>query len=144
MAIRNTTAEDITLSLNGVLFGCIQSGSLEMTREEIDAVCAASGAWAESIAGRKSWSMSYDSLLRITTTPDAATNYTASEAFDDFDSGDTIAIEWTIGTAENGGYKFSGSAFSTGLTFNRSSSDAQTWSGTLKGTGALVKTPLAA
>lgn len=144
MAIRNTTAEDITLSLNGVVFGCIQSASLEMTREEIDAVCAASGAWSESIAGRKSWSMSYDSLLRVTSAPDAATNYSASEAFDDFDSGDTIAIEWKIGTPENGGYKYSGTAFSTGLTLSHSQTDAQTWSGSLKGTGPLVKTPLAA
>lgn len=138
MAVNVLTVEDITISINGVLVGCAQSGSLELSREELDAVCAASGAWGESSPGRKSWNMSIDALLREATSPDAATNYTFHDAFDDFEAGDVAAIQWKVGS-----FLYSGNAFSTGLSLAFSASDAQTWTTALKGTGALTKTPVA-
>lgn len=137
MAVNVLNAEDIVISIGGVVVGCAQSGTLELSREELDAVCAASGGWAESSAGRKSWNMSIDALLREATAPDTTTNFTFHDAFDDFEGGANAAISWKIGS-----FLYSGNAFSTGLSLNFSATDAQTWSTSLKGTGALTKTPV--
>lgn len=138
MAVNVLTVEDVTISINGVLVGCAQSGSLELSREELDAVCAATGAWAASSPGRKSWNMSIDALLREATAPDTTTNYTFHDAFDDFEAGDVASIEWKVG-----GFLYAGTAFSTGLSLSFSATDSQTWTTSLRGTGALTKTPVA-
>ncbi|MFC6998072.1 phage tail tube protein [Rufibacter roseus] len=134
MAVNVLNAQDVIITKDGIVVGCAQSGSLEMSKEELDAVCAASGGWSESSEGRKSWNMSVDSLLREATDADAATNHTFHDAFDLFDTGGIVEVQWQIGS-----FTYTGQAFMSSLSLSYSSTDAQTWSSSLRGTGPLVK-----
>ncbi|GAB2539808.1 phage tail tube protein [Rufibacter soli] len=137
MAVNVLTAQDIVLTKNGVVVGCQQTATLDLTAEELDAVCAASGGWAEFSKGRKSWTMSLDALLREATEADAATNYTFHDAFDDFISPDNVEVSMRIGS-----FLYAGSAFHNGLGASTSQTDTQTWTTSLRGTGPLTKTPV--
>lgn len=146
MAIRNAVASDFILKKDDIVIGCAQTATIDMTREVLDATCAASGSWGAKVKGQKNFSGSVDALLRLTTLTDIATNFTYADAFDAFDDdvAESFEFEVTIGTALNGGYTLSGPVIISGLTLSHSATDTQTWSFSFENAGPLVKTPLAA
>lgn len=146
MAVKNAIASDIILKKDGVVIGCAQSASLDMTREVLDATCAASGSWGAKVKGQKNFSGSVDALLRITSATDVATNFTFADAYDAFDDdeAENFEMELTIGSATNGGYALAGPVIISSLALSHSATDTQTWSFSFENAGPMVKTPLAA
>ena len=133
-------SQEVGLYIDGILVGCANSASLNVTREFLDAVCAATGAWRTRVPGLMDWSGSIDALLRVADGTDAATNVTMQTLFTRFVAGTDVLI--TFGALKDsvigGDTHFRGRAFIGSLNQTVDYEGRPAWTVDYSGNGALV------
>lgn len=134
------TATDLVFYKDDIAFGCAQSANLSVSREMIEAVCAASGNYREVTPGRISWEGSVEALWRIAATADEATNVTAKDIFSDMVAGTSFEVRFGVadGSTIPQGYQLVGTAYWNSFEPSYSVDDNQTFSASFTGTGALT------
>lgn len=105
--------------------------SLSRSAETIDVSDKTSAGWTESIVGLKSWSLDCDGYVSL---GDEGLNLT----IDAFENGTPIDVEIKVGGAE--GYTYTGKVVITDFPEEYPSDDAVTYSLSLQGASALVRT----
>lgn len=106
-----------------------RSATLNRTAEEADVTSKTSEGWYEGIPTFKNWSIDFDGLVM-----ESDTSYALLE--DAYMNGETIQVQ-LITPAGN---KYTGSGYLTEFPIEAPYDDAATYSGTIQGTGELVKT----
>jgi hypothetical protein len=129
-------AQDVNFSIGDIIVGCATGATLTVSRAMDAATCGASGGWAESSPGLKSWTGSVSANYRKFTTAEAATNVSPFDIFTMLDEGTKVDVEY--GTALTGDKRFHGEAYVSGLTFTEPETGVVTWSADLTGTGAIT------
>ncbi|MGL5692443.1 MAG: phage tail tube protein [Peptostreptococcaceae bacterium] len=114
-----------------VPIGGQKGASLTRTAETIDVTDKTSGGWSESIMGLKSWSIECEGLVTL-----------GDEGLEQlhacFDNGTAIDAEIQVGDGE--GYTYKGKVLLTEFPEEYAQDDAVTYSATLQGVSALVRT----
>lgn len=133
-------ATDLAFYKNDIAFGCAQSANLSVSREMLEAVCAASGNFREVTPGRISWEGSVDALWRIAATADEATNVTAKDIFTDMMAGASFEVRFGIKDDSTipQGYQLVGTAYWNSFEPAYSVDDNQSFSASFTGTGPLT------
>ena len=133
-----------TTSGSEVAFAHAQSASISFSDSLIDVTTKDSNSWEEMISGRKSFTISTDGLFDL----DDVTSRTSGEQFSDYAIAGTQifftfqrsanATGGALSTGDQTGW--SGSAFIESFEVSAGSDESVSYSVSLKGTGALVKT----
>ncbi len=105
-----------------------RDATLNMDTGEFDATNKDSANWHEGLAGIRTWNISFDALLSETDTG-------LGELEDAFIDNAQVGIKLTTAASNT----YTGTATLTSYAFNMPYNDVVTASGTLSGTGALVK-----
>lgn len=116
-----------------------KSCKLNLSANSIDTVSKDSGAWAESIVGRKSWSIDATCQVDYAT---SAGKETYTDLLDAYLAGTVLNVSFKIATV--GGISLSGDAYITSMPHNSPDEDIATFDITLQGTGALTKAAISA
>ena len=131
-------ATDVVIKVGDVVVGCAQSADFTVTRVMDDATCGASGGWAQSSPGQKSWSSSIGGIYREFTAAELATNFGFHDLFDLLDEGTLVTVEYShahSGVATPARYV--GSAYVSEVSWNKPDAGAVTWSGSFTGNGPI-------
>ena len=120
--------------------GEAQSASIDISNALIDVTTKSSNSWMEKIPGQKSFTVSVDGLLDVTTstteqTPIALTDFLIADTQLYF----SIGVTATAGTLTTGDVVYSGSGFLSSANQSGGTDDAPTYSITLEGTAELTK-----
>lgn len=136
MAVSNVSGADLTLYLDTIEIGCADSIDFTITTATSEATCRASGGWAETVAGRHSWTANTGGLIRIATGADAATNKTYQ---------DLVALQIArtpvtlkFGTDTTGGAVYTGQAIITSTKATSPADAGATFTVDFAGTGPLI------
>jgi len=89
MAIQNATA--VTLSVAGEVMAHATSASLSVSMDLRDSTTKSSAGWSESLGGLKSWEMSGDAFVDLT-----STNASMADCFDALIAGAAVAAVFTV------------------------------------------------
>lgn len=106
MALIVEKGYDFKIKLGENVFGCARTVTFGGSRERQDASCVASGDVLESVPGRKSYTLSAESLIRVATLTDIGTNVTTATIEAAFESGEIMDFEFgtdTIGATKKVG-----------------------------------------
>jgi hypothetical protein len=129
-------AVDVNFSIGDIIVGCAAGATLTVSRAMDAATCGASGGWAESSPGLKSWTGSVSANARKFTDAEQAANVDAFDIFTMLDEGTLVDVEY--GTFITGDKRFAGKAFVSGLTWTQPETGVVTWSADLTGSGAIT------
>ena len=121
----------IGVYVNGTLIGCATSGTLRVEADSIDATCKDSDAWGSSLAGRRSWGMDVDALVKLDATE-------GMEQSIDYILNDT-SVTLKFSTEETGDVYYTGTAIATSVEVNAANNEVTSWSVSFAGQGALTK-----
>ncbi len=127
MAIQNATA--VTLSVAGEVMAHATSASLSVSIDLRDSTTKLSSGWSESLGGLKSWEMSGDAFVDLT-----STNASMADCFDALIAGAAVAAVFTVDSET-----YTGSAFITSVSADAGVEENTTFSVSLTGTAALVR-----
>lgn len=127
MAIQNATA--VTLSVAGEVMAHATSASLSVSMDLRDSTTKSSAGWSESLGGLKSWEMSGDAFVDLT-----STNASMADCFDALIAGAAVAAVFTVDSET-----YTGSAFITSVSADAGVEENTTFSVSLTGTAALVR-----
>lgn len=121
----------IGVYIDDVLIGCATSGTLRIEAESIDATCKDSDAWGSSIAGRRSWSMDVDALVKYDATEGL------EQSIDNILADATVTLKWS--TEVTGDVYYTGTAITTSVEINAPNNEVASWSVSFAGQGAITK-----
>ena len=127
MAIQNATA--VTLSVAGEVMAHATSASLSVSMDLRDSTTKSSAGWSESLGGLKSWEMSGDAFVDLT-----STNASMADCFDALIAGAAVTAVFTVDSET-----YTGSAFITSVSADAGVEENTTFSVSLTGTAALVR-----
>jgi len=127
MAIQNATA--VTLSVAGEVMAHATSASLSVSMDLRDSTTKLSSGWSESLGGLKSWEMSGDAFVDLT-----STNASMADCFDALIAGAAVTAVFTVDSET-----YTGSAFITSVSADAGVEENTTFSVSLTGTAALVR-----
>jgi len=127
MAIQNATA--VTLSVAGEVMAHATSASLSVSMDLRDSTTKSSAGWSESLGGLKSWEMSGDAFVDLT-----STNASMADCFDALIAGAAVAAVFTVDSET-----YTGSAFITSVSADAGVEENTTFSVSLTGTAGLVR-----
>ena len=126
-------ATNLVLAVNGTAVAHQKEGTLNMNVDLIDVTDKDSDRFAENIVGLRDWSIDVAGNLDFTDT-------VGYETFvDAFINGTSLTVKWGLKSPVTGDIEFTGTVNLSGLTNEGPLEDAISWSGTLVGTGAIVK-----
>ena len=124
------------------------SGSLELSRETIDATTKDNDGAKTIILGGQGWTMNVDGLVSYQVlNSDDSTNANAESALDLFDAWSNktkVTLAWTTGAndATDQDYMYTGDAFVSSYTETAGVNDVATFSVTFESTGDIAKTQI--
>jgi predicted secreted protein len=127
MAIQNATA--VTLSVAGEVMAHATSASLSVSMDLRDSTTKSSAGWSESLGGLKSWEMSGDAFVDLT-----STNASMADCFDALIAGAAVAAVFTVDSET-----YTGSALITSVSADAGVEENTTFSVSLTGTAGLVR-----
>lgn len=127
MAIQNATA--VTLSVASEVMAHATSASLSVSMDLRDSTTKSSVGWSESLGGLKSWEMSGDAFVDLT-----STNASMADCFDALIAGAAVAAVFTVDSET-----YTGTALITSVSADAGVEENTTFSVSLTGTAALVK-----
>ena len=115
------------------------SCTLNISADTPDATTKDSSGWEEVIGGTKSWDVSFDNLVDFAASNDLASGTTGSiqDLFDYLDG--RTAIKVAIGVEGTDELYWYGDSFVNNLSITADKESPVSYSGALKGTGALTK-----
>jgi len=115
-----------------------RGASLTLNADTIDITSKDSNNWKEVVAGQKNWSIKFDSLVIMNDTGDGYD--TSLEALESaYMSGNTVMAQIKTPMTSGSAVTYTGSAVITDLSYDYAQDKEATFSGTLQGTGAIVK-----
>lgn len=124
------------------------SGSLELSRETIDATTKDNDGAKTIILGGQGWTMNVDGLISYSVlNSDDTANANAESALDLFDAWNNktkLTLAWTTGQADgtDQDYMYTGDAFVSSYTETAGVNDVATFSVTFESTGDITKTQI--
>ena len=127
MAIQNATA--VTLSVASEVMAHATSASLSVSMDLRDSTTKSSVGWSESLGGLKSWEMSGDAFVDLT-----STNASMADCFDALIAGAAVAAVFTVDSET-----YTGTALITSVSADAGVEENTTFSVSLTGTAALVR-----
>ena len=131
MAIQNAT--DVVLSITTAdgleAVAHCTSASLSVNMDLRDSTTKSSSGWSESLGGLKSWEMSGDAFVDLT-----STNASMADCFDALIAGAAVAAVFTIDSET-----YTGTALITSVSADAGVEENTTFSVSLTGTAALVR-----
>jgi len=127
MAIQNATA--VTLSVAGEVMAHATSASLSVSMDLRDSTTKSSAGWSESLGGLKSWEMSGDAFVDLT-----STNASMADCFDALIAGAAVAAVFTVDSET-----YTGTALITSVSADAGVEENTSFSVSLTGTAALVR-----
>ena len=127
MAIQNATA--VTLSVAGEVMAHATSASLSVSMDLRDSTTKSSAGWSESLGGLKSWEMSGDAFVDLT-----STNASMADCFDALIAGAAVAAVFTVDSET-----YTGTALITSVSADAGVEENTTFSVSLTGTAGLVR-----
>ena len=131
MAIQNAT--DVVLSITTAdgleAVAHCTSASLSVNMDLRDSTTKSSSGWSESLGGLKSWEMSGDAFVDLT-----STNASMADCFDALIAGAAVTAVFTVDSET-----YTGSAFITSVSADAGVEENTTFSVSLTGTAGLVR-----
>lgn len=121
----------VSIGQPGVVISCQGDATLSVERSTNEAVCKDSGAWAQAIPGRASWTLEVSNALFAF---DATYGY--NQLYTAF--ANTTLVKVTFTTGVSGDKRFVGDAYVTNLSVNAPIDGATTYNITLSGYGSLT------
>jgi len=122
---------NIKISVDGNYVARATSASMNYTNNLIETTDKDSGGDAEFIAGKREWDMSFDGLS------DYAATFGVEGFWDAISAGTALTVYFSTDTS--GDLKWSGTMYADSMTMDGPLHDVASWSGTMKGTGAVTK-----
>lgn len=130
MAKFNVT--DLILKVANVAVAHCNNATLNINVDLPDATTKSSSGWAEHIKGQRDYTIDVEGMI----------DYSSSWGINDLAThiiDRTAAMSVEFGTGTTGHQKFTGTVDASSLTIGGGKEETATWSGTLVGTGILVK-----
>lgn len=122
-----TNGVNLLVEIDGALYGCISTQSLDFTADMIDTTCKDTGSFKTFEPGEKSGTLTAELLY----------NYSAPEgvvtAFDDWKAG--TQVSWKYGNFETGEGYFYGEGFVESISMSAPKNDVATATVTIQITG---------
>lgn len=136
MAIAVEDGFDFRIKLNEIAVGCAQTVKFGASRESKSTSCYSSGDTKESKPGLKSYTLSTDGLMRVTTGTDVASNLVIKQLEAYFESGELLDFEF--GTDTVGATKKTGTCWISSLEQTAGTTDDAKFSATFEVTGPVA------
>jgi hypothetical protein len=142
MAVIKVSGYQVVLSLEGKVFACMKSVSLDLQTEMQDATCGGSEGFAEYVAGKHSWTASGNGPQRVLTETDATTGISRAEVMD-WQLART-ELDFTFSTDIVGDKMYTGRVLISGTTLNGGVDSEADFSINFQGTGELESVAISA
>jgi hypothetical protein len=135
MAIIKVAGKNVVLSLEGKVFACMKSVSLDIQTEMQDATCGGSGGFGDYVSGKHTWTASGTGPQRVITGADIATNISRAEVVRWQLSGTELDFTFTTGII--GDDEYVGKVLVSSTTINGGVDSEADFSINFQGTGEL-------
>lgn len=124
-------ATDVVVRIDNVVVGCAQSVDITVSRALDPATCSASGGWAQSSPGERSWSGSIGAVARTFETGEEAANISYDDLLTILTDGTKVELEFSLGTTK----RYGGFAYVSELAFSKPETGVCTWNASFTGDG---------